>query len=491
MASSSISIQRLTVWVLGVLAITLSVNCQGASRPRQEMVAIEGTATYRERIALPPNAIFDAILEDVTHADKGVLEIGRTTIEGPSSPPIAFSITFGFGDIDPKRVYSVRAYILVDGRPRFVSEAAHSVLTRGARHNVDIVLRMVTGKAPDVATDAGRSAAAPASSFAGAHGLGLPATFRGDLPCADCEAIRYHLDLWPDQVFHLRRDWVGKNFVHDEVGRWRVDPIRQALILSGGGEVPLEFEIKGHDKLRQLDLQGKPIVSSLPYELASSGTLTPSDLSLPLGGEMTYLADAARFTECQTGRSYPVAQEGDFVKMQRAYLAVAKEPGARLYVTFEGSITNRPKMEGDGMERTVVANRFINAWPNERCERAMANPSLTNTYWRIVRVGGALVSAMQGRREPHLLLRDVGERKGYAATIGCNQLVGGYTIEGEAISFTGSATTLMACPAPLDELEKKLGETLGKTKRWRITGNSLEFFDERGAAAAFFEAVYF
>jgi heat shock protein HslJ len=253
----------------------------------------------------------------------------------------------------------------------------------------------------------------------------------------------------------------------------------------------LEFEIKGHDRLRQLDLQGKPIVSSLPYELVSNGTLTPSDLSLSLGGEMTYMADAARFTECQTGRSYPIAQEGDFVKMQRAYQATAKEPGARLYVTFDGSITNRPKMDGEGTERTVVANRSINAWPNERCERAMANPSLTNTYWRIVRVGGDLVSAMQGRREPHLLLRDVGERKGYAATIGCNQLVGVYSIDGEAISFAGSPTTLMACPDPLDALEKKLGETLGKAKRWRITGNTLEFFDETGIAVALFEAVYF
>jgi len=25
---------------------------------------------------------------------------------------------------------------------------------------------------------------------------GLPASYEGDLPCADCEAIRYHLDLF-------------------------------------------------------------------------------------------------------------------------------------------------------------------------------------------------------------------------------------------------------------------------------------------------------
>ena len=33
-------------------------------------------------------------------------------------------------------------------------------------------------------------------------GLRLPATFTGTLPCADCEGIYHHLDLWPDGVFH-------------------------------------------------------------------------------------------------------------------------------------------------------------------------------------------------------------------------------------------------------------------------------------------------
>jgi hypothetical protein len=38
-------------------------------------------------------------------------------------------------------------------------------------------------------------AAAQSQDLAGAlHGLRLPATFRGSLPCADCEAIRHHLD---------------------------------------------------------------------------------------------------------------------------------------------------------------------------------------------------------------------------------------------------------------------------------------------------------
>ena len=61
--------------------------------------------------------------------------------------------------------------------------------------------------------------------------------------------------------------------------------------------------------------------------------------------------------------------EGEFVKMQRTYLEKIKEPGAPLYVTFEGEITDRPRMEGTGGERSIVVKRFVHAWPGQRCEQ--------------------------------------------------------------------------------------------------------------------------
>jgi copper homeostasis protein (lipoprotein) len=487
--------QHLTL-ISFTLAIGLMTSCSATKPPGQDVgmrnvaegAAIEGTAAYRERIALPPNAVFEAVLEDVTIANASATEIARTTIPGPAGPPIRFSIAFDPLRIDPGRTYSVKARILVDETLWFTSDTAYPVLTRGAGRTVDIVLKMVM-RAAQERPRTGDPAGTP-SLMIGAHGLRLPATFRGDLPCADCQAIRYHLDLWPDQVFHLRREWLGKNLIRDEVGRWRVDPDRQALILRGEGEMPLQFEVKAVNRLRQLDMKGTPIESALPYELVSDGALDPIDPSLPLSGEMVYLADAARFTECLTGRSYSVALEGDFVKMERAYLKDVKAPGARLYVTFEGVITDRPRMEGSGVERSVVVNRFIDARLNQRCERARADASLTNTYWRINSIDGHPVSSTNDRREPYLLLRRGDQRQTYAATIGCNQLVGSYTLAGEGIAFTRAAATLMACPPPLDTLEKRLGEALARTKRWRIKENTLEFLDDTGSQIALLEAVY-
>jgi heat shock protein HslJ len=93
----------------------------------------------------------------------------------------------------------------------------------------------------------------------------------------------------------------------------------------------------------------------------------PGDATPMLAGEMIYMADAARFTDCLSGRSYPVAMEGDFVSMERAYLKAAKQPGAPVYMTFAGAISDRPKVDGEGTERTVVVSRFIAAQPDQRC----------------------------------------------------------------------------------------------------------------------------
>ena len=49
--------------VFWLLALAVSLPVMGRDS------AIKGTATYRERIAMPPNAVFEATLEDVSLAD--------------------------------------------------------------------------------------------------------------------------------------------------------------------------------------------------------------------------------------------------------------------------------------------------------------------------------------------------------------------------------------------------------------------------------------
>ena len=90
----------------------------------------------------------------------------------------------------------------------------------------------------------------------------------------------------------------------------------------------------------------------------------------------------------------------------------------------------------------------------ETCERALGEVSLTNTYWKVLRLGETEVAPGEGRREPNLILRE-GEAR-FTATVGCNQVSGSYTLDEDRLTFGTAAATMMACPAPLDAWEMQL-----------------------------------
>ena len=92
---------------------------------------LKGSATYRERMALPPGAVLEATLEDVSRADAAAEVIGRARVESPGNPPIPFEIPYDRSRIESRHRYAVRARILVDGKPFFASDRSYPVLTGG------------------------------------------------------------------------------------------------------------------------------------------------------------------------------------------------------------------------------------------------------------------------------------------------------------------------------------------------------------------------
>jgi heat shock protein HslJ len=67
---------------------------------------------------------------------------------------------------------------------------------------------------------------------------------------------------------------------------------------------------------------------------------------------------------------------------------------------------------------------------------------------------------------------------------------GGLTVDGGRINFKPGISTLMACPPPLDAMEKQLGRVLAAGTHWSIEGQRLEIRDESDAVALLCEAVY-
>jgi putative lipoprotein len=104
---------------------------------------VTGTATCRERLALPPEAVFEAILEDVSRADAPAEVLGRSRVDQPGPPPIRFEIAYDPARIDPRRSYVVRGRIRAGEQLLFTTEQSYPVLTDGRGYTVDLMLRRV------------------------------------------------------------------------------------------------------------------------------------------------------------------------------------------------------------------------------------------------------------------------------------------------------------------------------------------------------------
>jgi uncharacterized lipoprotein YbaY/heat shock protein HslJ len=348
---------------MGILRLALSLAAGLAGTGAFALDSVSLTALYRERIAMPPGAVFEARIEDVSRADAPSVTIGSVRVEDAGNPPYRVEIPYNPAVIDDRFTYAVRASLTLDGRLLFTTDTHVPVLSQGALDAAEVVMVRVAGAAePEAAT------------------------------------------------------------------------------------------------------------------------------ATPMLGEFTYFADAARFVDCRTGADYPVAMEGDYLALERAYLAGRSEPQAPLVVTLDASVASREGMEGGAVDSLIVA-RFDAVWPRLTCERARAESEFANTYWRIVALEGAALTVAEGAREPHVIFR--AEEGAFGATVGCNQVNGGFERTGDTgLTLKPGAMTMMACPPPLDTTERRMIDVFGRTAGFRILGPTMVLLDAEGAVIAHLEAVY-
>jgi copper homeostasis protein (lipoprotein) len=220
--------------------------------------------------------------------------------------------------------------------------------------------------------------------------------------------------------------------------------------------------------------------------VACAGTRDDTATDREMRGLYSYLADAALFEDCETGRRYPVAFEGDHAALERAYLATRSEPGQPVFVVLRGRIEPRPPMEGDGEVPTLVVTGSGRFYPGETCGNPGATAELQDMYWKLVRLDGDPVVRLPDRREPHLVLHTADRR--LAGSTGCNRLMGTYELDGDRLAFGPIATTKMACPGDGGQ-EARLLAALEAVTTWRIEGIHLELLDADGTVRARLEAT--
>ena len=109
-------------WFIAILAMTVP-GCGLDSEESSDvaLAQIEGTVFYRERIALPPNAVVEVQLEDVSRPDAPATIMAVVTLNSKQGPPYAFSIDYSPQQIDSRMTYALRATIRVDDKLRFIN----------------------------------------------------------------------------------------------------------------------------------------------------------------------------------------------------------------------------------------------------------------------------------------------------------------------------------------------------------------------------------
>ncbi len=141
--------------VIGILTVLMAAAaCQSEPGPsnttlevasgRNPDSSVSGTVTYRERLALTPDATLVVELRDVSYADAPAPLIARQTISGPGQVPIKFKVEYSREDIDSRSRYSIAAKIVEsDGRLAFTNDTAYEVITHGNPDKVDVLLVLV------------------------------------------------------------------------------------------------------------------------------------------------------------------------------------------------------------------------------------------------------------------------------------------------------------------------------------------------------------
>lgn len=88
-------------------------------------------------------------------------------------------------------------------------------------------------------------------------------TYKGVLPCADCEGIRTEITLNKDMTFVIKSNYLGKEAkVWEEKGTFKWDSKGLKIKLGGLKDTPNTYFV-GENTLRQLDMQGNKITGAI------------------------------------------------------------------------------------------------------------------------------------------------------------------------------------------------------------------------------------
>jgi putative lipoprotein len=139
MASGKSSGRRRST-VFAVLALAMAGV---GTLPETAHATVRGRINYGDGLALPPQAVIDIELADISLTDAPGLVLARMRLSAEEEGPIPFEFSVPSARIDQKRTYALSARISYGGKTLYVNTTQHRVLTQGAPLKVDLRVERV------------------------------------------------------------------------------------------------------------------------------------------------------------------------------------------------------------------------------------------------------------------------------------------------------------------------------------------------------------
>jgi len=140
--------------ILLFLSTLFAAGCGSGEKQSQSTASSEplvtGTVTYRERVALPADAVIDLWIMDATPGIITQAILAETSINTEGRQvPINFTLAYAPDRVVTDHDYAIKAVIRGGGESLFETVAGTPVITRGAPMKVDLVLTSAQGGAMD------------------------------------------------------------------------------------------------------------------------------------------------------------------------------------------------------------------------------------------------------------------------------------------------------------------------------------------------------
>jgi copper homeostasis protein (lipoprotein) len=177
-------------------------------------------------------------------------------------------------------------------------------------------------------------------------------SWRGVLPCADCEGIETSLFLEKDGTWVMNQRYQGAKELSSfaRYGTWA--RTAEKLVLTDTTGDKTWFRPKG-DSMEMLDIEGNPIASQFNYTLAPVKAALPAT-PMPMRGMYFYMADAAIFTDCATNKKVSMANNA---QLERDYAVARGNNTKPVLLTLNGHYTLEPNPDSGEMVKTLVVDK--------------------------------------------------------------------------------------------------------------------------------------